>query len=427
MFNTLQSSELSAWWLQKVLKNILKFPILTCASFLVLLAFVATSIALFQSASQTSQPISTGPISSIDGKSDNLFIPFVIELNDSTGRKADVHYSTAYTPFRVAKGGSVTSVADVTCYEEIEVSFAFTENDPWWGGTHVITLATHDKVLDYDGEIMCVDKDSRAENEATAKVEDGEIIGVPIETNPFLYPFDTGVLKLIIEGHASDWHQGIPKETYVFTPTVRTSVFTSNWEVAKIWRPSEEFPREANEYTAFNRIWNFGVVFQRPVIYRTLAIVLFLLMFMAILLLLRVREVGSLVEASVGILFGLWGVRQILLPSFVQWLTIVDIGLVYCYILLAAVLLIKSILVPQLSQRKSLRNTKTLTPVPSEENNSGIKDKSANTHQMDGYTGILHSSLSNYFTWTIISTIGIIGLILFFKSQRQNHKNLVSK
>jgi len=57
-----------------------------------------------------------------------------------------------------------------------------------------------------------------------------------------------------------------------------------------------------------------------------------------ILLLVSVRETGSFIEVSVGILLGLWGVQSVLVPDDIAGTTVIDPLIIALYVMFALVI-----------------------------------------------------------------------------------------
>lgn len=78
--------------------------------------------------------------------------------------------------------------------------------------------------------------------------------------------------------------------------------------------------------------------FKRPLVYRVLTVVLLGSILLFIILLIFVKETSTFMEVAVGILFSLWGVRGVLIPSNVTWPNIIEplILILYACLALAA-------------------------------------------------------------------------------------------
>lgn len=88
------------------------------------------------------------------------------------------------------------------------------------------------------------------------------------------------------------------------------------------------------------------LIFQRSQSDRVLTVILLSLIFVFILLLFVINDIGSILEISVGILFGLWSVQSILVPNYIDGRTLVHDLTFLLYILFALSICMRFIVKP---------------------------------------------------------------------------------
>lgn len=88
---------------------------------------------------------------------------------------------------------------------------------------------------------------------------------------------------------------------------------------------------------------------QRRPSLQILTIVLLIATFVFILLLATISDTGSALEVSVGILLGLWGIQEILIPTNIENTTPVHEAILFLYLLFASVALFRFVVKPFIS------------------------------------------------------------------------------
>lgn len=96
-----------------------------------------------------------------------------------------------------------------------------------------------------------------------------------------------------------------------------------------------------------------AITLQRPAIFRFGFPLLIVSSLVLILTLFFLHEVSDLAQVGSGILFGLFGIRQVLVPQEVNWTTLVDFALVIIYVLLFLTLSIRIFLILKSQKQKS--------------------------------------------------------------------------
>jgi len=89
-----------------------------------------------------------------------------------------------------------------------------------------------------------------------------------------------------------------------------------------------------------------SIVQQRPLSQRILTAVLLTSILIFILSLLFVKETGTFLEVAVGILLGLWGVQDILIPGYITSPTLINTLILAFYVLLAFIAAIRFAVIP---------------------------------------------------------------------------------
>lgn len=153
----------------------------------------------------------------------------------------------------------------------------------------------------------------------------------------YYFPFDGVILdmKVWVSGTLKlDSGTSVPLRT---SPRVLGFVTAPNWDVdAKVYQD----PNRAEPSTTVQ------IYFRRPIVYRVLTPLLLLLLAVIIILLPLIRSFGDFVQVSVALAFGIWGTREILLPSDVEWATIIEPLILTLYALLALSAFARLVIVP---------------------------------------------------------------------------------
>jgi hypothetical protein len=98
------------------------------------------------------------------------------------------------------------------------------------------------------------------------------------------------------------------------------------------------------------------ITFQRPLGRRALTVILLGTLFVFILSLLFLEETATFLEVAVGILLGLWGVREVLLPPYVTGPTMIEPLVLMLYFALVVAVLLRAVrLFVQRRSRSPLR------------------------------------------------------------------------
>jgi uncharacterized membrane protein (DUF485 family) len=117
-----------------------------------------------------------------------------------------------------------------------------------------------------------------------------------------------------------------PVERATLSPAVFLETDVPEWQVTA-----------ANHISEWQEVQT-ELTLKRPAATRLLTIVVLSMTLGFILFLGFLKSNTDLFGAAMGILLGLWGIRDVLLPGFVTWATIVDRFIVLCYLLLVIVL-----------------------------------------------------------------------------------------
>ena len=137
--------------------------------------------------------------------------------------------------------------------------------------------------------------------------------------------------RLSLKIEAPNWTNQIEKTTeYLgFDPVIKL-VFNSQKE-------ETESDQDEMEFIGEEPVTNISIVQHRPLSQRILTAVLLTSLLIFILSLLFIQETGTFLEVAVGILLGLWGVQDILIPSYITGPTLINTLILAFYVLLAFV------------------------------------------------------------------------------------------
>jgi hypothetical protein len=161
----------------------------------------------------------------------------------------------------------------------------------------------------------------------------------------YFFPFDRRKLSMDI------WISTYPKDNeslaslrYV-APEIRGFVTAPEWdESVSVTR--RFIDRSISTIAEGNEVTRVVVDFQRPLAYRVLLFVLLGAMLFFMVALAFVEEIGSFLEVSVGVLLGLWGIQNALIPPGVTETTIIDSLVLGLYVLLAIAIFIRFVVRP---------------------------------------------------------------------------------
>lgn len=176
--------------------------------------------------------------------------------------------------------------------------------------------------------------------------------------NLYFYPFDQYIIEYSLEvagitldngvsGVVLPWYfradtvqgwESVAETTVI--PSLLLSVVSSQFE-------AKFFPSELGGVPNGN---------MRIELYRTLPIRILTVAVLAtiaifILAIPTIKDTGSTLEVAVGVLFSLWGVRQVLIPDFITQTTIIDHSLQIFYLILALSLYVRFMIVPEWNRR----------------------------------------------------------------------------
>ena len=153
--------------------------------------------------------------------------------------------------------------------------------------------------------------------------------------HPYFYPFDSykvvGTAYLQFANEPDPTAEQINRGVADLEVGVRSSI----WDVkAEVTQGKEGFYNQLSIFYERSRPWKILTV----ALLGTIAIFIFSTIF--------ISETGSMLEVTVGILFSLWGIREILVPEYIQRTTIVDHIVILLYLLLAFAVIIRLVIRP---------------------------------------------------------------------------------
>lgn len=78
-----------------------------------------------------------------------------------------------------------------------------------------------------------------------------------------------------------------------------------------------------------------SIDYRRPLINRVLVPLLIVMLGILIFAIPSIKDDSTFIQSLLGLLFGIWGVREVILPNYITWQTILDPVFLSLYILLA--------------------------------------------------------------------------------------------
>lgn len=149
---------------------------------------------------------------------------------------------------------------------------------------------------------------------------------------------------------------------------------------------------------------------QRPPYLKIATVVILVSLLFVIFAIPFISEIGSSVDVAVGILLGLWGVQDVLIPDYVTWTTMLEQIILFLYVLLAFSLFVRTTIYPlwkrntPLIRADGFKSTKSI-----EKNTQDAQTKDIN-YQIHHSHQNLNGENSQYLSIELASFI-IIGLL----------------
>ena len=141
-------------------------------------------------------------------------------------------------------------------------------------------------------------------------------------SNPFLYPFDTRKIIFDISTNLSLTPSG---DKIKDEPVIRVSPDPPRW-IAN----TSEISSSLGETTSYE------TTLHRYPSTRGLSILVPITILLIILLILpKITEIGSLWEVTIGLILGLWGLHQVLIPEYIDYPTIMENIILLLFVTLA--------------------------------------------------------------------------------------------
>jgi hypothetical protein len=153
----------------------------------------------------------------------------------------------------------------------------------------------------------------------------------------FYFPYDDLTYDSVILLTGTDSpDKGIAREISL-APKVVGVVSAPNWDVTVNVEKSsiDDYPGT-----------RIRIEYKRPLLYRLVVPTLLLLIFGVIITLPFITETSTFVETLIGVVFGLWGLHQVLIPADVTWPTVIDPIILFLYTLLGFVALLRVGIIP---------------------------------------------------------------------------------
>jgi hypothetical protein len=180
---------------------------------------------------------------------------------------------------------------------------------------------------------------------APTDIEVSQTVELPVRGHPIHYPFDRYHLMLGVA--LQRVHPDGSLET--LTPEqARGRLFLSFQELLPRNAMDGPFPLDPRAVRSrddpFEYVDAFAVIFQRPPYLRALAVMLVLLIAAAAAYSVFLRPLHDLVVNAGALVLGVWGIRSILTPSNLSYITAVDLALSMVIIFLLGALTIRALL-----------------------------------------------------------------------------------
>jgi hypothetical protein len=155
----------------------------------------------------------------------------------------------------------------------------------------------------------------------------------------YFFPFDRGTVTI------DYWLNGRLKNSnptdsrLVITPDVDAYIHASEWNMTATTTKnySEKIGHE---------VTSLYIDFQRPRFYQILTVAVLGSVVILIITLLFIKDISNLVQIAIGILLGLWGVQNIIIPPYITGAVIIIPLILLLYISLAFVLFIRFFVYP---------------------------------------------------------------------------------
>lgn len=140
--------------------------------------------------------------------------------------------------------------------------------------------------------------------------------------NPFFYPFDFRTIKYSVSSqlYFKSTGENLDADTKILM-SVSPPYWTSNTNVIS---QSEE-----------QKSLRLSTTISRPSLVKVLSIIVPFSVLLIILILPKIRnEIGSFWEVIVGLILGLWGLSEVLIPPYIDYPTIIETIILFLYIII---------------------------------------------------------------------------------------------
>lgn len=150
----------------------------------------------------------------------------------------------------------------------------------------------------------------------------------------YFYPFDKyeADFNLQVNGELIQDEQVVH---YVLEPDLIYDIDANEWQIQVI--------NEGQPDTERNRL---HFVLERPLFQRIITAVILISIAFLIVLLITIQERGAILEVTAAVLFSLWSIQPLLIPSNVTWTTVINQIILFNYALLALVLFLRIVVIP---------------------------------------------------------------------------------
>ena len=154
----------------------------------------------------------------------------------------------------------------------------------------------------------------------------------------FYFPYDNLSYQSLISIVGIEYSTDNDDEPKIFlAPKIVGEVWTTDWDV-KVYTKENNDAETPNTY--------LSIEYARPLLYRLLVPLILLLVFGVIIFLPFIKDTSTYIQALIGIIFGLWGLHDVLIPPNVTWPTIIDSLILFLYSLLGFVVFLNSAIIP---------------------------------------------------------------------------------
>ena len=189
-----------------------------------------------------------------------------------------------------------------------------------------------------------------------------EATNIPAPGNPFQlqdsegfwygsYPFDSHKILIKI------WFEGLTPSGEIFyekPDELHVKINTPNWTVK-----TDEQDADMIQGDNLIKVRQFSFDLQRHASIKVISVLLLSSMFFVILMVVFVPDTSNALEITVGILLGLWGIQEIIIPPNIRNQSPIHEAFFFLYLFFAWVILLRFIFIPAIKKLATFNNNST--------------------------------------------------------------------